>query len=535
MIFRSARTRRGVGLQAWSRRSGFADSARCTQAWGRGMAGNKEADRCNRLHLRQDAAAAASGLRSLCTQAPPDSATHNISIDSMVARPLARRTLILYSLPELTQAIVTLPMALFIPAFYADDMKLPLAGVGIAIAASRALDVVSDPLIGILSDRWVTRWGRRKPWVALGTPLLMVSAWMVFAPPAGVSLSYLLVWASLLFLAFTMVDLPHKVWGAELSTDYLERNHVAAWREGFGALGLILFLLMLWVMGEYGRHDARDQLTAIALSIVVSLPLLVGIALATVPEAPPEGLLGDALTGRRAWFVVVRNRAFLRTMATILLFGAAVMIQATLHKLVLTYVVGRPEIFAPLILAENIGSIAAIPFWLRMAARFGKHRAVTAAALWIGVCSLGLPLVEYGDTALYASLIVLRGTSLTSIFLLANSIAADVVDQDVVDSGRQRAGLFFSIWGMAVKGAVALGVLLATVLPSAVGFDPAQGAPGPAARDWLMLIYGWLPCLIMVSAAPLLWNFPIDRHRQELLRERIAARRRGINRGDSAG
>ncbi len=440
----------------------------------------------------------------------------------MDASPIPRRTLILYALPELTQAIVTLPMALFIPAFYADDLKLPLAGVGVAIAASRLLDVISDPLIGVLSDRWVTRWGRRKPWVASGTPLLMVSAWMVFAPPAAVSLGYLLVWASLLFLAFTMVDLPHKVWGAELSTDYLERNYVAAWREGFGAFGLILFLSMLWLMGIFGHHSAREQLTAIALSIVVSLPLLVGIALVKVPEAAPERIPGEPLKGRLAWLAVIRNRAFIRTMATILLFGAAVMIQATLHKLVLTHVVGRPEIFAPLILVENIGSIAAIPFWLRIAARFGKHRAVTAAALWIGVCSLGLPIVEAGDSVIYSALIVMRGTSLTSIFLLSNSIAADVVDQDIVETGRQRTGLFFAIWGMAVKGAVALGVLLATVLPAALGFDPGNGAPTPEAKRWLMLIYGWLPCLIMASAAPLLWNFPIDRRRQRELRARIA-------------
>lgn len=440
-------------------------------------------------------------------------------------KPLPRNALIFYSLPELTQAVVTLPMALFVPAFYADDLRLPLAGVGTAIAASRLLDVISDPLIGLCSDRWLTRWGRRKPWVALGTPLLMLATWRVFAPPDQASTGYLLLWTAILFLAFTMVDLPHKVWGAELSTDYLERNRVAAWREGFGAVGLILFLLMLWIMGLFGHSGGRVQLQAIALSIVLSLPLLVGLALLKVPEAAPERLGGGHVIGWQGLSLVFRNRAFLRTMATILLFGSAVMIQATLHKLVLTHVVGRPEIFAPLILIENLGSIGAIPFWLRIAARFGKHRAVTSAALWIAVCSLALPLVGAGGTALYAVLIVLRGTSLTSIFLLSNSIAADVVDQDILESGRQRTGLFFAVWGMAVKGAVAMGVLLATSLPAAFGFDPSAAPPSTEAKGWLMLIYGWLPGLIMVCGAPLLWNFPIDRQRQRQLRERIAARR----------
>jgi Na+/melibiose symporter-like transporter len=439
--------------------------------------------------------------------------------------PLPRRTMIYYALPELTQAVVTLPMALFVPAFYADDLGLPLAGVGTAIAASRLLDVVVDPLAGVLSDRTRTRWGRRKPWIAVGTPLLMLSAWMVFVPPATVSLDYLFAWTAILFIAFTLVDLPHKVWGAELSTDYLERNHVAAWREGFGGAGLVLFLATLMIMGLLGHHDTRDQLWAIALIIVLSLPPLVGLALRTVPENPPEILSGPQQRGWQALRTILGNGPFLRTMFTILLFGAAVMIQATLHKLVLTHVIGRPELFAPLILCETLASLAAIPLWLRVAARFGKHRAVIGAALWLGICSLAFPAIESGGTGLYATLIILRGSSLTSIFLLSNSIAADVVDQDIVESGRQRTGLFFAIWGMAVKAAVALGVLLATVLPAAFGFEPSAETQAPMAIGWLLAIYGWLPCAIMALGIPLMWNFPIDRRRHGDLRTQIAARR----------
>ena len=100
--------------------------------------------------------------------------------------PLSQKLMLYYAAPHLTHAVATLPVALFVPAFYADDLGLPLAGVGLAIAASRATDMVSDPLVGILSDRFKTSWGRRKPWIALGTPLLMLSAWMVFAPAGQV-------------------------------------------------------------------------------------------------------------------------------------------------------------------------------------------------------------------------------------------------------------------------------------------------------------------------------------------------------------
>jgi Na+/melibiose symporter-like transporter len=446
----------------------------------------------------------------------------------MMDRPaLPRKLMIYYGLPHLAHAVVTFPMALFIPAFYADELGLPLAGVGVAIAASRALDLVIDPLVGAWSDRLGSRWGRRKPWIACGTPLLMLASWMVFVPVGQASLAYLFGWASLLFLAFTLVDLPHKAWGAELSTDYLERTQVAAWREGFGALGQVLFLGALTLMGMLGRSDSRVQLVAVAAIIVLSLPLLVGWSLAKVPEFPAERLSGPPLRGWGALKLALANRAFLRTLLTLVLLGSAVMIQATLHKLVLTHVVGRPDLFAPLILAENLVSLALVPAWMRISARVGKHRAVILAALWVGFWSLGFPWVGRGDTALYAALIVLRGSSFASIFMLANSIAADVVDQDIVASGRQRTGLFFAVWGIAIKLAVALGILLATVLPAAFGFDPALAPPAAEAKRWLLLIYGWLPCGIIALGWPLMWNFPIDHARQRALRREIESRRAG--------
>jgi len=445
----------------------------------------------------------------------------------MERHPLPRGLIIAYALPHLTHAVITLPMALFIPAFYAEDMALPLAGVGAAIAASRVLDLFVDPIMGVLSDRLRTRWGRRKPWIALGTPLMMLATWALFVPPPQVSLTYALAWSTLLFLSFTLVDLPHKSWGAELSTDYLERTRVAAWREGFGALGQVIFLSVLSVMSLLGHGGNREQLWAVACLIVCSLPPLVSLCLAKVPEFPAEELPQPSVSGWEALKLVLHNRAFLRTLGTLMFLGSAVMIQATLHKLVLTHVVGRADLFAPMILLEHLASLAAVPVWLAIARRINKHRAVLLAALWVGLWSLGFPLVGAGDALLYVSLIILRGSSFAAIFMLSNSIAADVLDQDILASGRQRTGMFFALWGIAVKLAVALGVVLATALPAAFGFDPTAASQSPEAIAWLLRVYGWLPCLVIALGLPLMWNFPIDHARQRQLRAEIAARRQG--------
>lgn len=421
--------------------------------------------------------------------------------------------------------MVLLPLILFVPSYYAEDLGLPLTGVGSAIAASRLLDVATDPIMGIISDRWQTRWGRRKPWLIAGTPFLILCTWMVFAPPAKASIFYLFLWTSLLFLAFDVFDLPYKAWGAELSTRYHERSRVAAWREAFGAGGHLLFLLIGTVMTAAGYGGSAYQLQLIAVLITLGLPLFVTLAAIAVPDRTPEHSRRERLALREALRFIWANKAFIRTAGALVLFGSGLMIQATLHKMVLKHVIGRPELFSPMILAETLISLLALPVWIRLSDRLGKHRTLTAAGLWVGVWGALLPLAGHGDIGLYITLIILRGSSLAAIIFLANAIAADVVDYDTAVSGRQRTGLYFSLWGMTIKLAIAAGVFLATSLPAAAGFDPSAGVHGRETLTAVMRIYGWLPCLLMTLAFPLLWNFPIDRDRQRQLRAIIDSRR----------
>jgi glycoside/pentoside/hexuronide:cation symporter, GPH family len=439
---------------------------------------------------------------------------------------LTHKLMALYGLPHLIHSMILLPLVLFIPSYYADDLALPLASVGMAIAVSRLLDVFTDPIMGILSDRWHTRWGRRKPWLVVGTPLLILSTWMVFVPSSKASVVYLFIWTSLLFLSFDIFDLPYKAWGAELSTDYKERSRVAAWREAFGATGHIIFLAILMVMGFLGFRGNREQLLVIALIICICLPLFVVLAVAKVPERPPETLNGESHLGWAGIKLVFSNQAFIRTVIALVLFGTGLMIQATLHKMVLKHVVGRPELFSAMILAETFVSLMALPLWVWLSDRIGKHRALAFAGAWIGLWGLALPLVERGDIELYITLIVLRGSSIAAIIFLSNSLAADVIDHDTVASGHQRTGFYFSLWGMAIKMAIGLGVFLGTTLPAHYGFDPSVTSHSVPTEFALMRIYGWLPCFIMLFAFPLLWNYPITQQKQQELRAEIEARRK---------
>ena len=429
-----------------------------------------------------------------------------------------------YALPSLVSSVAALPLALFVPAFYADDLGLPLAAVGLAIAASRLLDVVTDPLIGIASDRLPLGWGRRKPWMVLGTPLFAVALWQIFVPGETASAASLLGWSALLYLGFTLIDLPHKAWGAELSPDYDERSRITSWREGLSAAGQVALLAALVTWAAGGVSDAADQLRGIARVVVVALPLLVAAAVLGVPEGRREGFAHEPRGIVAGLRLVARNPAFRRMIGCVVFFVSGIAIQGTLHRLVLADVMADEGRFPLMLLIENLATLAAVPVWLRISLAAGKNRVLVAAALWIAVFSVPLVFLREGDTTALIVLVAIRGSSFASILFLANSIAADVIDLDTLASGEQRSGLFFAVWGMTAKLSLALGVLLGTALPAAFGYDPSAEAAAPVVQARLMAFYGGVPALLMAIGALFLRGFPVTRERHAAMRAEIARR-----------
>ena len=431
--------------------------------------------------------------------------------------------LIAYSAPSLVTSVAALPMALFVPAFYAGDLGVPLASVGIAIALSRLLDVVTDPLIGSLSDRLRIPGGRRKPWMIIGAPLFLFSLWKIFVPGPEVSAAYLLFWSATLYLGFTLIDLPHKAWGAEISTDYDERTRITGWREAIATAGQVALLAGLVWLAADGVEAASTQLHFIAIAVVFLLPLLLGLCVLFVQERPPEYYVHPNRSIWAGLAIVARNPAFLRMIGCVLLFVSGVAVQGTLHRLVLADVMLDQSRFPLMILLENLGTLAAVPVWLALSVRFGKHRTLMAAALWLAFWSLPLIFMREGEVNWMTAIIVIRGSSFASILFIANSIAADVIDVDTLESGEQRSGLFFAVWGMAIKLSLALGVVLATVLPSLAGYSPSDSPPAPIIQGRLMMIYGALPAVLMALGALFLFRFPITKARHDEVRAELDA------------
>jgi Na+/melibiose symporter-like transporter len=429
--------------------------------------------------------------------------------------------LIAYGFMALPLAVAGLPLAFHVPPLYTQELGLDLAAVGLVLMVARVTDVLTDPVTGLLSDRLRTRWGRRRPWIVAGTPLMMLGTWQLFVPAGGVTIWYLLGWVSVLYLGWTFVAIPYGAWGAELSADYHERSRLTGSREMCTILGQIAAAVVPAAAAGPGGQLAPG-LRALATGSVVLLPLAALLLMLVVREPPPTTsaptlALRDGLA--RAW----RNDPFRRLLVSSVLAGFAVAFNSALAVLFYLHVLRLGEATAWMVLVYFVAGTLAVPFWVAMSKRRSKHRTLVLGACWGCGWFLMAPFLPPGQVLPVLIMNFMTGLSMSVGPTLGASMAADTIDVDILETGENRAALFISLWSMGTKLALALGVGAALSLLDLSGFHPA-GPNGPAELFALTTLYCLVPiCLWLASVWPI-WNFPITPARPRLLREAIGRR-----------
>jgi len=424
--------------------------------------------------------------------------------------------LILYALPALPLATLQFPLFILIPTYYADGLGLSLAAVGTALLAVRIVDAVSDPLVGVAADRWRPRLGRRRMWLALSAPATALACYFLFVPPDNAGIAYLVGWGIAVSLTSTAALVPFNAWGAELETDYHGRSRVAALREGLIVAGT---LLAAGVPAILAGGDQGLALSWIAVGVLIALPVTALLAVIFVPE--PEDRSRRSVSLREGLGHIRRNKPFLRLVAAFAINGLANGFPATLFLLFVANVIGKPDLQGPFLFLYFLCGIAGIPLWVRLSRTRGKHRAWSVAMIAACAIFAFVPALGTGDVVAFGAICVLTGLAVGADLVLPAAIQADVVDIDTATSGSQRTGLYFALWGLATKLALAAAVGIAFPLLQAFGFTP--GAHDGEGLLAVAILYAWVPIGLKLAAIALMWNFPLDAVAQARARSEIEA------------
>ncbi|MEM9750969.1 MAG: MFS transporter, partial [Pseudomonadota bacterium] len=355
-------------------------------------------------------------------------------------------------------------------------------------------------------------------------PAALLSIYMLFAPPAGAGALHLGIWSVALSLSWTAMLLPYNAWGAEITGDYFERNKVTAAREVCVLLGTVIAASLPAALAPLGA-DLSDALRALALGVIVLMPLTVAFAVIAAPDRP-ELTRRTRLSLGAGLKTLRENGPFKRLIAAYLINATANGLPATLFLYFVSYRLGRPDLQGPLLGLYFLTGLLAAPFWVWLAKHQGKDKAWTYAMAWACLIFLGALMVDGPeDLMLFVAVSGLSGLGLGADLILPASIQADVVDLDTLETGEQRTGLFFALWSLATKGALAFAVFLAFGGLRIAGFEASPEAANSDGALWaLALLYAALPVLLKLCAMRLMWGFPIDADEQTRIRAEIEAR-----------
>jgi GPH family glycoside/pentoside/hexuronide:cation symporter len=439
---------------------------------------------------------------------------------------------LVYGAPSFAGAAVAIPILIHMPRFYSDVVLVPVGWIAMAIALARALDAITDPAMGWVSDRTRGRFGRRRPWIALGVPLCAASLIALFGPPTSLSPSQAGAWFAatfaLYFLFHTIYEIPYQGLGLELTPDYNERSSLFSWRMAFVIAGTLIASAAPGVLAGMGVADPRVQMRIVAVAYGTALVVLFGLMALLVRERPEfaQRAANPLVPGvRRA----LRNRPFRILFVTFVIGSLPAAIPALMVPFYTHYVI-RPEnpeqVLALFLVLYFASGFFFLPVWVWAAQRFGKLEA-WLASFGVGI-SAGIALFfgQQGDVLYVAMLHVWAGLAFGAGGVLVPAMQADVVDYDELHTGKRREAQFAAFWAIVPKFVAIPGAALPIAALGVIGYVPNQ-AQTPQVQLGIKIIYALTPAAFGFVSFFIARLYPISEAVHAQIKQGIAAHQRG--------
>lgn len=431
-------------------------------------------------------------------------------------------------------AAAFIALQVIVPTFYAETTGLSLTTIGLVLLAARMWDLFTDPIVGTLSDMTPARFGKRKAWMVMSVPVILLAVWQLFVPPADATWVHLLIWTFLIYVGGTMAIVPMNAWGAELSADYDERSRISGTRAGYGLVGTLAALLLTAIAG--GTTDELQQpLRWIAILAISMLIITATLAALRVPDKSPTALPENTI--RSAIELLRKPSPFRQLLVAFLVNSVGNAIPATLFLLYVGYVLQVPDMAGKLLFLYFLCAALSVPVWIKLSHRFGKHQMWVFAILLACVFFSAAPFLSFETRGIFYAIVLFTGITAGADLVLPVAIKSDLIEWDDYTNGYKRPGVFFAIWGTTTKLAFGLAIGIAFPLLELVGFStsgsPEAGAVNPGTGNGgssaagitaLAILYGGPSILFKLFAAWLMRGYPITRDEHARIRAALAAR-----------
>ncbi len=438
----------------------------------------------------------------------------------------------IFSLGDHTVNIVLAAMTLVYVEFLVNTAELRPALAGLVPWIGRVVDALTDPIMGRVSDR--TRWriGRRRPYFLIGAVPFGVTfalLWTVpFEAQSAKFVYYTVVYASM-SIFMTVVSVPYLALIPEMAIDYHERTSFNAYRSAAGVIAVFVSASIGALAAALGGGTGGWSLAGLSVGVWLVLPWFAVYAVSW--ERPPSPPLGASRAVGQSFFEAIRDlarhRAFTCLSGFYLVGRIAVDLVSVMFLFFFSDWIGRREDFLPTMFLFLAVVVLSLPFWLRAARRFDKNTLFVAGTSWW----IAMQLVMFQATPDWPRFSLFLIAGLTAVGyavadLMPWSMLPDVIDEDQLETGQRREGLYSGLFTFLRKLGGATAILCTGFVLDLAGYASGSDGQPESAQLAVRVLMTLVPAALLALAVGIALRYPLTREAHRDILERLLARNR---------
>ena len=452
---------------------------------------------------------------------------------------------IAFALPKLALFLLIGGPLAVMPGVYSKYFGLSLSAIALATFSSRLFDGLTDPFVGYLSDFLQKKYGTRKPLIILGGVMVLLSSSLFYIPygwdinnPEPVDFFYFLFFYLAFTLSWTVMDVPHTAWGADVSSDTKGRSR----RFGFRTIAaftapVIFFGIPFLPFFETTEVTPETFRFAVYLCWVL-MPICLLVCMYWVPD--PERYIDLESSGKkifdkregaskkfnRAAKMVVRNRPLCFFYMAYALVGLAYAVSTGLTFFFVSNYLGISEKLPLAFMVHFIVGVPSAYGWSVVAQKIGAR---STWALGTGICMFGLVgagFLSPGDASFlpYVVCKALIGGGHAATFVAGYMVLANIADYGKWKFDQECSGAYFSLNSTVIKLSGSIGITLGLMLAQWLGFDPQSEIMSEQQIVALRFSYIGLPVLLFIIGIIAIIKIPISFHHGAIIAKRLNLR-----------
>jgi len=453
------------------------------------------------------------------------------------------KTGLAYAGPNYGLALMVGPAMGILHGFLAKNYGLSLLAMGMVFIVARLFDAVTDPLVGIASDKVRSRFYGRRSWLTLGVTLSLIAMYFILVKSEDLTAAYFCFWMLVSFLAWTMAEIPYLAWGTEIAEDYNERTKLFSYRAAMGYVGSLIYLVLPLIIMFYQirflgvpASETTEDYSPLSMRVTFwMLAIVMPIALVFALKVCPDGAhikKPEPKNLKRTARILFSNKAMRIFSGAFILLGMAGGLQIGMAYLHLSVYLGITSA-STIYFFAFICSLLGVPFWNWFAARKGKHIAfIVGLSITIPFFIL-LALMEPANEAntylgrpvvFWQYLVTICALNFCQVVFLVMppAILGDIANADMIETKTDETGTYYSVYTFAYKTVLGLGQGVALLMAGGVfGFDPMAETQTAKAEWGIKLFMGYVPAALTLAGAALMTQYPITRERYEEIQAKL--------------